>query len=246
MSSQAILLKLIVVAVCASAPPAFAEGHWGGSMGGTSDYIAYGLSQTRGGAALQADLHYRFGLNGGASGYFAGAWASTLNEGPQGDSRFELDVYAGGMWRIGPQTSATLTFMHYGYPGSSNLPRYDYDELAATWSYADRLSATVAWSPDTLNYWRAATARCCRRLSYEIQGRQPLKLGLTVSAGAGFADLTDLPGYGFWNAGLARMLGPVQVDVSYFGTDRRARRLFSEDVAGARWAASALWRFGGH
>jgi uncharacterized protein (TIGR02001 family) len=251
LSHQRLASRLIAAAVFFVAPGPFgpgvqAEGRFGGSMGGTSDYIAYGLSQTRGEPAIQADLHYRAMARDNESGYFVGLWASSLNSTYWEDSSFELDIYAGGMWRIGPRSNLTLSLMHYAYPGSSFRPRYDYDELAATWSYSDRWSATVSWSPDTLHYTHSATARCCRIVSYEFQGRQPLQLGgVTLSAGVGYADLADTAGYGFWNAGISRMLGPVQLDVSYFGTDSHAERLFSENVAGSRWAASALWRFGG-
>lgn len=239
------MLRLIAVFACTAAFPLCAADGWGGSMGVTSDYIAYGISQTRGEPAIQADLHYRKALNDTDSGVFAGAWASSRNPSRWSDAEVELDVYLGAMLNIAPRSSATVTLMHYAYPGDSSRPRYDYDEVAATYTYSDRVFATVAWSPDTRRYTNFATSRCCRRLSYEVEVHQPMRFGVSLSLGAGYADLAERAGYGFWNAGVSRMLGPVQLDVSYYGTDSLAKRLFSDDVAGSRWAASALWRFGG-
>ncbi len=214
-------------------------------MGVTSDYIAYGISQTRGEPAIQADLHYRKTLNATGSGIFAGAWASSLNSNRRSNAEVELDVYLGAMWSLAPRSSAAVTVTHYAYPGDSSRPRYDYDEIAATYTFSDRVFATMAWSPDTRRYTYFATSRCCRSLSYELEVQQPVRFGISLSAGAGYADLAERPGYGFWNAGLSRMLGPVQLDVSYYGTDSHAEWLFGDNVAGSRWAASALWRFGG-
>ena len=52
-------------------------------------------SQTRGGPAAQADLHYQT-----SAGWFAGVWASTvnLNHGP--GATVELDAYAGRAWPL--------------------------------------------------------------------------------------------------------------------------------------------------
>ena len=50
-------------------------------------------------------------------------------------------------------------------------------------------------------------------------------------------------GYGFWNLGLTHVMGPFELDVSYFHTAPRAVRLFGPDSAGGRVSATVLWRF---
>jgi uncharacterized protein (TIGR02001 family) len=228
-------------------PAAFAEGRWGGSAGFTSDYVAYGISQTRGEEAVQADIHYRQRLNDGRMDLFAGAWASSLQTTRRNNARAELNFYAGARWRLGTQSSFALSTRHYEYLGQTTQPRYEYDELVATWAYSDRLFLTTAWSPNMRNYNSAYyTARCCRSMSYEIEAHQPWIWGTALSAGLGYADLTRTSGYVFWNGGIARMLGDVRLDLSYIGTDSRGVDFFGDTVAGSRWAASVLWSFGEH
>jgi len=84
-----------------------------------------------------------------------------------------------------------------------------------------------------------------RALSFGVQFHQPIGELLSLSAGAGYDEVTDVTGagYAFWNAGLGRAVGPVQLDVSYFRTAPRAERLFGPRIAGGRVAATAVWRF---
>jgi uncharacterized protein (TIGR02001 family) len=226
--------------------PASADGSFGGSLGVTSDYVSYGLSQTRGAAVMQGDAHYQRPLGPGNAGLFAGVFASTLNRDYWNDASYELDAYLGGTWRINEGSSATLTYTHYAYPDDSGRRNYDYNELALTWAALnERLFATLVWSPDTVNYPVRRSPRCCRQAAYEISLHQPLPYQLTVAAGAGYSELAGTTvGYGYWNTGLSRMLGDVELNLSYIGTQERAEYLFSEDVAGSRWVASAVWRFG--
>ena len=242
-----VVLKGAAVALpFACAPLAFADGKFGGTLGVTSDYVAYGLSQTRGGAAIQADAHYQYSFAEEKAGLFAGAFASTLNPNRYNNADKELDGYIGATWRMDGGSTATFTATHYSYPGDSNRRRYDYDELSLTWGVLDqRLFGTVAWSPNIQNYGGNATPRCCREVSFEVTAHQPLAHRFTLIAGVGYAELAGVAGYGYWNAGVSRMLWDMELNLSYIGTQERAEYLFSEAVAGPRWAASAFWRFGG-
>jgi uncharacterized protein (TIGR02001 family) len=229
----------------AFAGPSLANGHFGGSLGVTSDYVSYGLSQTRSAAAVQGDAHYQQTLGEGDFGLFGGVFASSLNASRYAPANWELDPYLGGTWRIDEKSSATLVLTHYAYPGDSGRPSYDYDEISLTWGLANnRLFGTIAWSPDTETYTRVATARCCRKLAYEVAAHQPLGHQLNITVGAGYADLTRGAGYAYWNAGVSRALGDVELNLSYIGTQERAEYFFGETVGGSRWAASAIWRFG--
>src|ERR1700734_3780005 len=51
-----------------------AQNTWSGSIGGTSNYIYRGVSQTYNGAALQLGASYQ-----SAFGWFAGAWGSNVD-----------------------------------------------------------------------------------------------------------------------------------------------------------------------
>lgn len=226
----------------------------GGSLALTQDDVYRGLSQTCGHPAAQADLHVR---ERGTAYWaaFAGVWGSAgLSGAPCGTAR-EIDAYAGYSLALGTNLSATLAYTHYAYPGGSYANphldggRYDYDQLATSWSLWDRLYLTLAWTPNALRYERydASYRREQDRsaFAYGAQWRQPLVSWLSFAAAAGYDRMADPwgTGYGFWSLGLTHVAGPWEVDFTYFRTADRAVRLFGQDSAGGRVSATLLWRF---
>lgn len=223
----------------------------GGSLALTSDYIYHGISQTCGDPAAQADLHYRSSGGESAAEGFLGAWASAgLGQSDCGRAR-EFNLYAGYSLPVGQDSTATLTYSHYGYPGGSyTLPpvagyRYDYDTLEAQWAWLDVVYLTLAWTPDALRFIEYAPRRDRSALSYGLQLHQPLAGRFSLAAGVGYDQIADPSGtgYGFWNAGVGYAWGPVQLQAGYFGTTSRAVREFGSQVAGNRASVSAVWRF---
>jgi uncharacterized protein (TIGR02001 family) len=223
----------------------------GGSLALTSDDVYHGISQTCGDPAAQADLHYRSSGGHSPSEAFAGVWGSAgLGQSDCGKAR-EVDFYAGYSFTMTEDSSATVTYSHYGYPGGAYTIgplagfRYDYDTLEGEWAWQDRVYLTVAWTPDALRYLNHMVVRDREALSYGLQLRQPLVAGLSLAAGIGYDDIADPfgTGYGFWNVGLDYVLGAVQLQAGYFGTASRAERLFGSYVAGNRGSVSVVWRF---
>ena len=224
---------------------------FGGSLALTSDDVYHGISQTCGDPAAQGDVHYRSSGGQSPTEAFAGAWGSAgLGQAGCGKAR-ETNFYAGYTFAPGPDSSATLTYTHYGYPGGAYTIgplagfRYDYDTLEAQWAWQDQVYLTAAWTPDALRYAGHSVLRDRDALSYGLQLRQPLAKGFSLSAGVGYDQIADPfgTGYGFWNAGVAYALGAAQLQVGYFGTAKRAERLFGSYVAGDRVSASVIWRF---
>jgi uncharacterized protein (TIGR02001 family) len=224
---------------------------FGGSLALTSDDIYHGISQTCGDPAAQADLHYRSAGGQAPSEAFAGLWGSAgLGQSECGKAR-EFNLYAGYSFALTDDSSATLTYTHYGYPGGAYTIeplsgfRYDYDTLEGQWAWQDRVYLTVAWTPDALRYGNHAVLRDRTAQSYGLQLRQPLGGGFSLSAGLGYDEIADPfgTGYGFWNTGVDYVVGAVQLQVGYFWTANRAGRLFGSYVAGNRTSASLIWRF---
>jgi uncharacterized protein (TIGR02001 family) len=246
--------RLLLVIGLIGARAAFAGVSWddlGGSAALTTDDVFHGLSQTCGDPAVQGDLHYRSAGGRSPSEAFAGVWASEgLGSSECGKAR-ELNVYGGYSFALGQDSSATVTYTHYAYPGGAYTigplagRRYDYDTLEGQWAWADQVYLTVAWTPDALRYANQAVVRDRSALSYGLQLRQPLVAGLSASAGVGYDAIMDPfgTGYGFWNVGLGYALGPVQLQAGYFWTASRGERLFGDYVAGNRASASLIWRF---
>ena len=227
----------------------------GGSLALTADDVYRGISQTCGHPAAQVDLHAR---ERGTSDWdvFAGAWGSAGLGSSDCGSAKELDAYAGYSLALTANLRATLTYTRYTYPGGGygnrylSGHRYDYDQLAMSWSLADRLYFTLAWTPDALHYegYESGSLRYEQDRSafaYGAQWRQPLVSWLSVTAGVGYDRMADPfgTGYGFWSLGLTHAAGPLELDFGYFHTADRALRLFGRDSAGERVSATVLWSF---
>jgi uncharacterized protein (TIGR02001 family) len=221
---------------------AWAQGSVGGSLDLTSDYIYHGLSESHGDPAVQGDIHYRSDSGGAATENFIGLWGSTISRAASGGT-FELNAYLGRTFLINSDSSATLTYVHYAYPDDHGRPRYDYDELAASWAYQDRVFATIAWTPDTARYSERGLGRCCRVLSYDVAVHQSLGHAFTLSGALGYDELDGASGYAYWNGGVAYAIGSWQLDLSYFAMQRRAVNLYGYVVAGNRVVGTLVWRF---
>lgn len=228
----------------------------GGSLALTQDDVYRGVSQTCGHPAAQADLHLRaHGPSYWAA--FAGVWGSVGLSGsgsPCGGAR-ELDIYLGYSLALTTDVTATFTYTRYNFPGGGygnphiSGDRYDYDQIATSWSLAERLYLNVAWTPDALRYYRyeglGRTEQNRSAFSYGVEWRQPIVSWLSASAGAGYDQMADPfnAGYGFWSVGLTHARGAFELDLTYFHTAPRAVRLFGPDAAGGRTSATVLWRF---
>jgi uncharacterized protein (TIGR02001 family) len=245
------VLLVISLAVVPAVSAGISLDDFGGSLGLTSDYVNHGISQTCGDPAAQGDVHYRSAGGRTESEAFAGAWGSVgLGQSPCGKSR-EVNFYAGYSFVVGQESSAALTYTHYGYPGGSYTIaplggyRYDYDSLEAQWAWQDQLYLTLAWTPDALRFEDYSPYRDRSAVAFGAQLHHPLPGGFTLSAGLGYDQIPDPSGagYAFWNAGVGYALGPVQLQAGYFGTADRAQRVFGTYVAGNRASVSAVWRF---
>jgi len=156
-----------------------------------------------------------------------------------------LNAYAGRSWAVSESWNARLAAVHYAYPNDNASIRYDYDELTASLAFRDRLSASIAWSPNTSRYARYYVARDRTALTYDLVGQWPLHDALSVNGGVGYYDLDDLfgTGYGYWSAGVTWTKPHFQLDLGYYATAARARELFGSESAGERWALTVAWQF---
>jgi uncharacterized protein (TIGR02001 family) len=242
MQPHRVLLAIAFALANGAASIAWAEGAVGGSLDLTSDYIFHGLSESQGDPALQGDIHYRSDSGAATAENFIGLWGSTISRSATGGS-YELNAYLGRTFLVNSDSSATLTYVHYAYPDDHGKPRYDYDELAASWAYQDRLFATVAWTPDTARYSERGFGRCCRALSYDIAIHQSLGHAFTLTGALGYDELSGASGYAYWNGGIAYAVGAWQLDLSYFAMQRRAEIAYGSVLAGDRIVGTIVWRF---
>jgi uncharacterized protein (TIGR02001 family) len=217
-----------------------ADGSWSASLGATSDYVYRGISQTYGGGAVQLGVNYQNAL-----GWFAGAWGSNVDPYPGGATFQELDLYGGVIRPIGTDFTVQGTYTHYAYFQDPRPANYEHDEIAVSLAYLDLIAATVSYQPDTTAYSNLGFAQRRSTLAYELTGRWPLRAGFAVTAGAGYYDLHDLFGVGYWagDLGLAYIYRRLTIGVSRFFCDATAARLYEDASADGTWALSAVWRF---
>jgi uncharacterized protein (TIGR02001 family) len=211
----------------------------GGSLGIASDQVLRGLTESDHQLSWQGDLHY------GQDGWYGGVTAYGVRRGLDRSASAGLNLYAGYERQFSEDWRAGVRLRHYDYPGYARRNDYDYDEVSLTLDWRDRLTASVAASPDVYaadyegNYGRGGA------FTYELGGRQPLPWwGLIVNAGAGYYDLQHQvdTGYLYWSAGLSRQWRSLQLDARYVGTSQEAREHF-RDLAENRLLFSVLWLF---
>jgi uncharacterized protein (TIGR02001 family) len=210
----------------------------GGSVGLATDDLFRGLSENNGQISPQADLHAVLGP------WYGGLSAAEVRRGADKAAGAELIAYAGYQRRFGADWTGRATLRHYDYPDNSRRTQYDYDELALSVGWRERLILTAIASPDTFsrdyqgNYGSGA-AYC-----YELVARQPLPRGLSAVAGLGYYDLRRQigTGYAYWSAGVNYPWGSWAFDLRYVGTDGTARQHFEDDARG-RLVLSAFWLF---
>lgn len=233
---------LLQVLVLASVPllACAADGPWSASIGATTDYVFRGVSQSDGHGALELGANY---LN--PQGWFAGAWGSNVDPYPFAGSAQELDLYTGVSRPLSEDFNASVTYTHYLYLNDPRPVRYDYDELALSVSFLDRLVATVSYQPDSTLYSDLGFADRRASVAYELTGRWPLNRGFALEYGVGYYDQHHLFGVRYWagNAGAQYVYRRVTLDLTRFFADPTVARLYEGASANGDWVLSAVVRF---
>jgi len=132
-------MKLVKIAItaCLLALAGQVAAELEGNIGITNNYVWRGFTQTEDQAAVSGGLDYT-----AESGFYAGAWASNVDFGP--DAGYELDLYGGygGEWANG--ISYDIGFIYYAYP---NLDDSDFSEVYIGGGYGG-FSGSVSFQVD--------------------------------------------------------------------------------------------------
>lgn len=230
-------IRLLALASIA-APGAAGSDDWHGSIAVTSDYVFRGVSQTQGDGALQGDLHYDW-----AAGAFVGVWGSSIKPPFDTYGQLELNAYAGWSFVLGTDWASRLSYVRYLHPDAYGPNDYDYGDFTAQLSWRDRLSASLAWSPDLLRFGPWGYSERGDAWAMELALRQPLGASWAVTLGGGLYDQPADIRYAAWNAGLAWQANAFGAELGFFRADGDARYVLGSTSAGDRWSLTALWRF---
>ncbi len=201
----------------------------------TTDYVFRGVTYSDGNPAAQLGAEYSSN-----NGIFAGTWISSMDidNGPGHQRDVEINYYLGFGRQLGETWSAAVTAIAYTYPGSGNAVDYDYEEITLMLNYDDIVWLEYAYAPDLYGTDRDAQ-------NIEVYAEWPLPWALTVGAGVGWYDLSELTNtdYSYWQAGMSRHVGIVEFDLRFHDTNRSVPFFISDDRAAARIVLSVRFQF---
>lgn len=240
---------VVGVAALGSAGAALADGYGGSvkdapvaegrkldlsvTLGGTSDYIFRGISQTSENPAAQGSIDLTWGI------FYAGIWATNVDFDDAPPANAEVDFYAG----IRPTLGAgpfwgPITFdfgvLYYAYPGADDLPgaELDYVELKAGYSMESpwikglTTGTTFYWAPEYGGeVGEVFTLESAA--SYALPQVGIFNPSISGAWGTVYGDRNDgfTPGgtraedYQYWNAGLSLAVEKFTFDFRYWDTD---------------------------
>ncbi len=197
------------------------------TIGGTSDYVFRGISQSDEDPAFQAAVDISYGI------LYAGIWGSGIDFGDTVDENAEIDLYAGikPVWVApiwGPVTF-DLGAIYYWYPGTTDDPELDYVEVKAGYSVASpwiknlTTGTTVYWTPDnTGETGEVVTVETAAAYALpQMWLFTPTISGVFGTAYAEdriFDNFTE-DQYTYWNAGIALSVEKFTFDFRYWDTD---------------------------
>lgn len=196
------------------------------TLGGTSDYVFRGISQTSENPAAQGSVDLTYGI------FYAGVWASNVDFDDNPKATAEIDLYAGLKPTWGPVTF-DLGVLYYAYPGAKDsAAELDYVELKAGYSMASpwikglTSGTTLYWSSeyggDVGEVFTLESAA-----SYELPQFGIFSPSITGAYGTVYGDWkegfsvdgTREDEYTYWNVGLALAVEKFTFDFRYWDTD---------------------------
>jgi len=176
----------------------------------TTEYIYRGQALSDGNPAIQAGIDYDHD-----SGFFAGAWASTVDlPNPTGRRDAELDYYAGYHYAPESPLSTSVSLVRYTYPGQTGAIDYNYTEALVVVAWDDRYSIELGYTNSLYGF--DAMGRHA-----ELRGDWPLRNGWVVGAGLGYNDIADVgtSSYSYWDLGVSARFSRLTVDLRWYDNE---------------------------
>ncbi len=177
----------------------------------SSEYIYRGLKMSDGNPAFQLGLDYEHG-----TGFFVGAWASTIDLlSPVGQRDIELDYYAGFHYLGNAPISATITLLRYTYPGQTGTHPYDYNEVLVGATWREHYSVELGYTNSL--YGLDRTAR-----HWELRSEWPIANAWMISATLGGTDMSDagVSRYLHWDLGASARFSRLTFDLRWFDNEQ--------------------------
>ncbi|WP_317204669.1 TorF family putative porin [Janthinobacterium sp.] len=188
------------------------------NVAGVSDYRFRGISQTRLNPALQGGVDY---VNN-PSGFYAGAWASTIKwtKDAGGDGDVEVDLYGGKRGEIAKDVSYDVGVLAYVYPGN------DLESVGLKNANTFEIYGQIGYGPAYVKYSHALSnlfgAIDSKNSGYlDIGANIDLSNGWTGNLHAGHQNVkhNSASSYSDWKVGVTKDFGVLTGALAVIGTN---------------------------
>jgi uncharacterized protein (TIGR02001 family) len=226
----------LLAATAPAAPP-----QWGGSITASSNNLLRGISRSNNDPALSAQIEVQ-----SDAGWLASLWGSTSRVRAIDSTNVELAGTLGYATPLNGDWTLVGSYTHYESPGGFRPAFYRYDEFTADMHFRESLLLSVGYSPNVSRYSLALGPVWHRDAwFYEATWQQELRPHLRAWVGAGYYDLSQHFGSGYWygSLGLGWRQGHWQLDASYVIPDHTAQRLSVPYIARRRALAALSYAF---
>jgi uncharacterized protein (TIGR02001 family) len=185
----------------------------------TSDYRYRGISQTRLQPAVQVGTDY----TNNPTGFYAGAWASTIKwiKDAGGDSNIELDIYGGKRGNISDDLTYDVGVLTYVYASNdmgsvAGFANANTTELYGQLGYGP---AYIKYSSSVTNLFGFVDSKNSGYLDLGVN--VTLSEGLTLNLHAGHQTVKNnsAASYDDWKIGITKDFGVVVAAVAMIGTN---------------------------
>ncbi len=206
-----------------------AEGDISANVALATDYMFRGVSQTDNQFAISGGFDWSH-----ASGIYLGTWASNVNFGTAPDPSTEIDLYAGYSGKVG-DIGYDLGFLHYDYPGASELDTNEvyvgasYSYFSAKLSYSNDLAFVSPTKSDSATYLDLGA-------EYEVMDNVTVSAHVGWSNGDAFktASGNKVDGYVDYKLGVSTSFKGVDLALDYIDSDSDAETLFGTSLTDSR------------
>lgn len=193
------------------------EHEFSGNLGVVSDYRYRGLSQSRLQPALQGGVDYAHN----PSGFYAGAWASTIkwtkDAGGSGD--IELDIYGGKKGELTKDISYDVGLLGYLYPSNGLRPNANTLEIYGQLGLGP---AYIKYSHALTNVFAFADSKNSGYL--DLGANLELGGGYIANLHIGHQIVKRSSGFSYtdYKVGISKDVGFCNLSLAVIGTDSKA------------------------
>ncbi|RJG27309.1 TorF family putative porin [Massilia cavernae] len=185
----------------------------------TSDYRYRGISQTRLKPALQGGVDYAHS----PSGFYAGAWASTIKwtKDAGGDGNIELDLYAGKRGQLGADLAYDIGVLTYVYPsnGLAHVPGFVSANTTEIYGQLGFGPAYAKYSHSVTNLFGFVDSKNSGYLDLGANIEAAAGTIINLHAGHQRVENNSAASYTDWKVGITKDFGVVTGALALIGTN---------------------------